>query len=135
MQLNSKAVTIRSDLDIAAARTTVRGIARTIGFNAVDQARIATAVSELARNILNYAGSGHIIIHEVEQGERKGIQIEAVDQGPGIADVNKALQEGYSTSGGTGMGLPGARRLMNEFNVQTAPGAGTTITCLKWLGG
>lgn len=128
----SKAAVIRSDLDIVIARTLARDTAKSIGFGAIDQARIATAVSELARNIFLYAGTGSVTVREVERTGRKGIEIVCEDQGPGIGDLDLAMQDGYTTSRGMGMGLPGAKRLMDEFTVNTKLGEGTTIVCRKW---
>jgi serine/threonine-protein kinase RsbT len=127
-----KTAVIRSDLDIVIARTMARDAAKTLGFGAIDQARIATAVSELARNIFLYAGTGNVTVKEIEKIGRKGIEIVCEDQGPGIANVDLVMQDGYSTSRGMGMGLPGAKRLMDEFNIRSQEGVGTTITCRKW---
>lgn len=107
----AKAAVIRSDLDIVIARTLARDTAKAVGFGPIDQARIATAVSELARNIFLYAGSGSVTVRELEQGSRKGMEIVCEDQGPGIQNIDVAMQDGYSTSRGMGMGLPGAKRL------------------------
>lgn len=128
----AKAAVIRSDLDIVIARTLARDTAKSLGFGPIDQARIATAVSELARNIFLYAGTGSVTVREVERNSRKGIEIVCEDQGPGIPDISVAMQDGYSTSRGMGMGLPGAKRLMDEFDIRTQDGVGTTITCRKW---
>jgi serine/threonine-protein kinase RsbT len=128
----AKAAVIRSDLDIVIARTLARDTAKSLGFGPIDQARIATAVSELARNIFLYAGSGSVTVREIDRGTRRGIEIVCEDQGPGISDIDLSLQDGYSTSRGMGMGLPGAKRLMDEFDIQTQAGVGTTITCRKW---
>lgn len=127
-----KVAAIRSDLDIVIARTLARDTAKLLGFGAIDQARIATAVSELARNIFLYAGSGSVTVREIERTGRRGIEIICEDQGPGIADVAVVMQDGYSTSRGMGMGLPGAKRLMDEFDITSSEGVGTTITCRKW---
>jgi serine/threonine-protein kinase RsbT len=127
-----KAAVIRSDLDIVIARTLARDTAKALGFGAIDQARIATAVSELARNIFLYAGTGSVTVREVAKGGRKGIEIVCEDQGPGISDMDMAMQDGYTSSRGMGMGLPGAKRLMDEFDVHSQQGVGTTITCRKW---
>ncbi|MFP4438153.1 MAG: anti-sigma regulatory factor [Chloroflexaceae bacterium] len=128
----AKAAVIRSDLDIVIARTLARDTAKALGFGAIDQARIATAVSELARNIFLYAGTGSITVREVERQSRKGIEIVCEDQGPGIPDIDLVMQDGYSTSRGMGMGLPGAKRLMDEFDIRSHEGEGTTIVCRKW---
>ncbi|HMO55802.1 MAG TPA: anti-sigma regulatory factor [Roseiflexaceae bacterium] len=127
-----KVAPIRSDLDIVIARTLARDTAKQLGFSAIDQARIATAVSELARNIFLYAGSGSVSVRELDRAGRKGIEIICEDEGPGIADISVVMQDGYSTSRGMGMGLPGARRLMDEFDIRSQEGVGTTITCRKW---
>lgn len=128
----AKAAVIRSDLDIVIARTMARDAARSLGFGAIDQARIATAVSELARNIFLYAGTGSVTVREIDRNGRKGIEIICEDQGPGIANIDLVMQDGYSTSRGMGMGLPGAKRLMDEFDIRSQEGSGTTITCRKW---
>lgn len=127
-----KAAVIRSDLDIVIARTLARDTAKTLGFGAIDQARIATAVSELARNIFLYAGTGTVTVREVERGGRKGIEVICEDQGPGITNIDLVMRDGYSTSRGMGMGLPGAKRLMDEFDIRSQEGVGTTIICRKW---
>lgn len=125
-------VAIRSDLDIVLARSAAREVAKRLGFGAIDQARIATAVSELARNIFLYAGSGTVSVRPLERRGRPGIEIICEDQGPGIADIALVMQDGYSTSRGMGMGLPGAKRLMDEFELCSQVGVGTTVTCRKW---
>ena len=127
-----KAAVIRSDLDIVIARTLARDTAKSLGFGAIDQARIATAVSELARNIFLYAGTGTVTVREVERNGRKGVEVICEDQGPGIANIDLVMQDGYSTSRGMGMGLPGAKRLMDEFDIRSQEGVGTTIICRKW---
>jgi serine/threonine-protein kinase RsbT len=125
-------VTIRGDVDIVAARTKARDIARKVGFGPVDQARIATAISELARNIVQYAGTGSISTAIVENGSHKGIECCIEDKGPGIEHVELAMKDGYTTSGGMGMGLSGASRLMDEFHIESQVGQGTKIVCRKW---
>jgi serine/threonine-protein kinase RsbT len=107
-------------------------MASQLPFTPGDLAVMATAVSELARNILNYAGEGEIVVAVAPDGRRTGIVVVARDAGPGIADPELAMQDGYSTSQGLGLGLPGTRRLMDEFALVTAPGAGTTVTAKKW---
>ena len=126
-------VDIYTEWDIVAARQLGRNEAKNIGFGTVDQARITTAISELARNIYLYAGKGNIKINELYENNLYGISIIASDEGPGIADLRKVMNDGYSTSGGLGAGMPGVRRLMDEFNVQSEKGVGTTITAVKWL--
>ena len=127
-----KAAVIRSDLDIVIARTLARDTAKNLGFGAIDQARIATAVSELARNIFLYAGTGTVTVREIERTGRKGLEVICEDQGPGIANIDLVMRDGYSTSRGMGMGLPGAKRLMDEFDIRSEEGVGTTIICRKW---
>jgi len=126
------AITIASDVDVVSARQHGRELAAQVGFTPGDQTVIAAAISEIARNILNYARRGAITFRTVMDGDRSGIIIVASDQGPGIPDVPRAMQDGYSTSGGLGLGLPGAKRLMDEFDVVSAPRQGTTITMKKW---
>jgi serine/threonine-protein kinase RsbT len=123
---------VRSDADVVIARQRGREIASLLGFSASDLALIATAISELARNIVLYAGSGEIEIGHVEQMERRGIEIVARDQGPGIRNIPQAMRDGFSTSGGLGLGLPGVKRLMDEFEIQSRPGRGTTVTVRRW---
>lgn len=128
-------VSIKSDVDVVGARQRGRELAARLGFSAGDQTVIAAAISEVARNILTYARRGDVDLHVVEDGDRPGITIVARDQGPGISDIAQALQDGYSTSGGLGLGLSGARRLMDEFEIVSAPGRGTTVTMKVWRRG
>jgi|SRR5215469_14847063 len=125
-------VAINSDEDIILARKRGRALATEIGFVATDATLIATAISELARNIVSYASKGEVILRVVNGSNRKGLSIIASDNGPGIRDVHQALRDGFSTSGSLGMGLPGVRRLMDEFEVASEPGRGTTVTVKKW---
>jgi serine/threonine-protein kinase RsbT len=125
-------VAINSDQDIVLARQKGRALAIELGFSAVDATFIATAVSELARNILAYARKGEITLRAVQRSNRKGIQVVASDDGPGISDIRQALRDGFSTSGSLGLGLPGVRRLMDEFGIMSQPGQGTTVTVKKW---
>lgn len=125
-------VTISADADIVTARQEGRALAARIGFSSSEQIFIATAISEAARNILQYAGSGEIVLDHIRDSTREGIQIVARDQGPGIQDVQRAMEDGYSTSGGLGLGLPGIKRLMSELQVSSIPGKGTTVTIKKW---
>ncbi|HWP82857.1 MAG TPA: anti-sigma regulatory factor [Bacteroidota bacterium] len=126
-------IPIRSDLDIIQARQQGRTIAAEVGFNGSDLTVIATAISELARNILKYASVGEIIICPIHQSSRQGIMVVAKDEGPGIVDISQALRDGYTTSQGLGLGLPGTRRLMDEFDIVSVVGKGTTVTVKKWL--
>ena len=124
--------TIRSDLDVVTARTSARDVARTIGFVGMDQARIATTVSELARNIFLYAGMGHVTVCHIEQHGRNGIELIFEDHGPGIENIEQYRKPASTIPTGAGMGLPGAQRLMDEFEIYSKKGLGTTIICRKW---
>lgn len=126
-------VAVGSDADIISARQQGRELAVRIGFTASELALIATAISELARNVLTYAGRGEIVVEAVNTGARRGIVLVARDEGPGIANVEQAMQDGFSTGGGLGLGLPGVGRLMDELEVVSAPGQGTTVTARRWL--
>ncbi|WP_164671076.1 anti-sigma regulatory factor [Virgibacillus doumboii] len=126
-------VTIKEEWDIVAARQLGRDIARKTGFGSVDQARIATAISELARNIYLYAGDGQICFEVIDTLEQKGMCILSMDKGPGIQDISQVMEDGYSTSGGLGAGLPGVKRLMDEFDVRSDSGNGTEIKAVKWV--
>lgn len=126
-------IEIYTEWDIVAARQLGRNEAKRVGFGTVDQARITTAISELARNIYLYAGKGKIEIERLLVNDIAGITIIASDEGPGIRDVRKVMEDGFSTSGGLGAGMPGVGRLMDEFKIETEPGLGTRITVTKWL--
>lgn len=126
-------VLIEREEDVIVARSKGRELAKEMGFGVVDQARIPTAISELARNILVHAGSGVIRIREIEAGSRRGMEIAAEDHGPGIEDVELALTEGYTTSTGLGLGLPGAKRLTDEMEIRSKIGEGTVVVARKWL--
>lgn len=123
---------IENELDIIAARRRAKEVAEELGFSTVDQVRIATAISELARNIVLYAKEGSIVVRALREGDRQGLEILVADNGPGIANVELAMTDGYSTSGGLGAGLPGARRLMDTFRVDSQLGQGTKIVARKW---
>ena len=125
-------IPIAADVDVVTARQRGREVAVQAGFSSGDQTVIAAAISEIARNILMYAKRGEIALAVEQNGERQGVIVVARDQGPGIRDVPRAMQDGYSTSGGLGLGLPGARRLMDDFEVTSQPGKGTTVTMKKW---
>jgi serine/threonine-protein kinase RsbT len=126
-------IPIRSDADIVAARQAGRELAARLGFSRTELTLIATAVSEVARNIVRFADVGQIVVELLEQ-PRRGVQVTARDSGPGIPDVDEALRDGYSTYNGLGLGLPGARRLMDEFAIVSEIGRGTTVTMTKWCG-
>jgi serine/threonine-protein kinase RsbT len=125
-------VPIRSERDILAARRAGRELAAGLGFSDIQQIELATAISEIARNTVVYAGSGEMKFGVVSDGARTGVRVIATDVGPGIADIGSAMHDGYSTGGGLGLGLPGAKRLMDGFEVVSALGAGTTVTMTKW---
>jgi serine/threonine-protein kinase RsbT len=125
-------VPITSDENIVTARQRGRAIAAQLGFSSTDLVLITTAISELARNILLYAKSGEILLESVTDNGRQGIIVVAQDRGPGIANVDKAMQAGYSTSGNLGLGLPGVRRLMDEVKILSRLGEGTKVTATKW---
>ncbi|GAE28900.1 anti-sigma regulatory factor [Halalkalibacter hemicellulosilyticus] len=130
-------VEIKNEWGIVAARQAGRTLSKEVGFGSVDQARITTAISELARNIYLYAKRGEICIQKVEKksqmAKKYGIRVIAKDNGPGIPDVRQVMTDGFTTSGGMGAGLPGVKRLMDEFTIDSNEGEGTTITTVKWL--
>ncbi|MCM3612327.1 anti-sigma regulatory factor [Planomicrobium okeanokoites] len=130
---NQSSVEIQTEWDIVAARQLGRNVAKELGFGTVDQARITTAISELARNIYLYAGQGRIEIQRLTENGINGILIIAADNGPGIPDIRKVMEDGFSTSGGLGAGLPGVKRLMDDFKIETTLGEGTDIRATKWL--
>ena len=124
-------ISITRESDIVVARQTGRALAAELGFSSCDQTLVATAISEIARNIINYAIKGELLLSVVKNGQQ-GISITASDEGPGIRNIEQALQNGYSSSGSLGLGLPGAKRLMDEFEIESQPGKGTTIRMKKW---
>ena len=126
-------VPVASYVDIITARRQGRAIAESLGFSASDLTIIATAISEVARNIVEYAGSGEVTIVIARERNHRGVTIVVRDAGPGIADVNLVMRDGFSSGSGLGIGLPGARRLMDEFDIVSALGRGTTVTMTKWL--
>jgi serine/threonine-protein kinase RsbT len=123
---------INSDQDIVLARQKGRALAMELGFTSGDATLIATAISELARNIVSYARKGEIVLRMINNVDRRGLSITASDEGPGIPDIRQALRDGFSTSGSLGMGLPGVRRLMDEFEINSQPGQGTVVAVKKW---
>jgi serine/threonine-protein kinase RsbT len=118
--------------DIIKARQLVRDSAIAQGLSLVDQTKLVTAASEIARNTVVHGGGGEMRLETLNDGTRRGIRITFSDQGPGIADIALAMKDGYSTAGGLGLGLGGTKRLVNEFNIESAPGNGTTVTILRW---
>lgn len=129
---NEITIQIASELDIVSCRKAVRDMAIKQGFGLTDQTRLVTAASELARNIVLYAGTGEMVLSVIIEESRKGMRLVFEDNGPGL-DVDEVLTPGFSTSRGLGMGLPGAKRLMDEFKLQSEKGKGTTVTITKWM--
>jgi serine/threonine-protein kinase RsbT len=125
-------VRIDSDADLVTARAEGRAMAERLGFPAPDPTLIATAISEVARNIVVHVGQGEIVLRPFEERDRYGLVVVADDEGPGIRDVDAAIRDDYSGRGGLGLGLPGARRLMDDFEIVSAPDTGTTVTMRKW---
>ena len=128
----SVTVAVAADIDVVSARRQGRILAEQLGFSVSEATLVATAISELARNIVLYAGNGQITVGRIDGDGRCGITIVATDRGPGIADTALATNAGYSTSGGLGLGLPGVRRIMDEFQIESEPGRGTTVKVIKW---
>jgi serine/threonine-protein kinase RsbT len=124
---------VRSSHDIVIVRQVVRSWAIEIGFNLVEQTKIVTAASELARNTIDHGGGGTARLQSVRDGGRSGLRLTFEDKGPGIVDLNLALKDGYTTGGGLGLGLSGARRLSNEFDIVSRPGEGTRVTITRWI--
>ncbi len=125
-------MSIQSSADIVMVRQAVRKLAVELGFSLVDQTKIVTAASELARNTLDYGGGGTVQLEGLQEGIRKGLRLTFEDSGPGIPDIDLALKDGYTTGGGLGMGLSGTKRLVNEFDIVSRVGEGTRITIAKW---
>jgi serine/threonine-protein kinase RsbT len=130
--LVSEEKSIRSSEDVVAVRQAVRRRAVELGFNLVDQTKIVTAASELARNTVTYGGGGVVRLEGIEEGARRGLRLVFEDQGPGIPDIELAMKDGYTTGDGLGLGLSGARRLSNEFAIDSRVGEGTRITIIRW---
>ncbi len=125
-------VVIASESDIVAARRAARDVATRMGFGITDVTRIITAAAELARNVYRYAGSGTMRWQQLDAAGKVGLELVFEDHGPGIADIEEVMQEGYSTSKGLGMGLPGSKRLMDEMEIHSKPGEGTVVIVRKW---
>ena len=128
----SDVVPVRSEQDIVLARQSVRKIAQGLGFGIVDQTKIVTAASELARNTVIYGQGGEMRWETLEDGGRRGLRLHFVDQGPGIEDISRALTDGWTSGSGLGLGLSGAKRLVNDFEIESAPGRGTRVTITRW---
>ena len=130
--MNEFRVAIEREADIVLARQAGRQLAASLGFSTTEQTLIATAISEVARNIVVYAVHGEIVLAEAADGGRVGIQVTAIDHGPGIDNTDHAMRDGFSTRNSLGLGLPGARRLMDDFDLESEVGHGTTVTMRKW---
>jgi serine/threonine-protein kinase RsbT len=125
---------VRGSADVVTVRHLVRRWAVELGFTLVEQTKIVTAASELARNMIDYGGGGTLLLESLEDGIRKGLRLTFEDRGPGIADIQAALRDGFTTGGGMGLGLGGSKRLSNEFDIRSAPGEGTRVTITRWKG-
>ena len=125
-------IPIKADVDVVTARQRARVLVSGLRFSISELTLIATAISEVARNIVTYAGRGEIVLRIVQRGPRRGLIVIARDQGPGIADITRAMEDGYSTSRSLGLGLPGSKRLMDEFELASELGKGTEVTMTKW---
>lgn len=130
--LRSESMPVRTATDLVQARQRTRALSGELGFSLVDQTKIVTAASELARNMMDYGKGGEITFELLQDGGRKGLRIVFQDQGPGIPDIEQALRDGFTTGNGMGLGLGGARRLVNDFEIQSAVGAGTRIAITRW---
>jgi serine/threonine-protein kinase RsbT len=131
--LREETLGIQSDADVVRVRQVTRELAVALGFRLVDQTKIVTAASELARNTFVHGGGGAALLEAFEDGARRGLRLTFTDKGPGIADVSRALTDGYTTGSGLGLGLGGAKRLSNEFEISSAPGQGTRVRIIRWL--
>ena len=128
----SETLPVRSSEDVVIVRQRVRAWALQEGFGLIDQTKLVTAASELARNTLAYGGGGSVLIEALSQAGRRGLKLTFEDQGPGIADIERAMQDGYTSGAGLGLGLGGAKRLSNEFEIASRPGEGTRVTIVRW---
>lgn len=125
---------VRTSAELVGVRHRVRSFAVECGFTLVEQTKIVTAASELARNMVDYGGGGTVLLEAIDDGMRKGLRLTFEDKGPGIADIQEALRDGFTSGSGMGLGLGGAKRLSNEFDIQSAPGRGTRIVIARWRG-
>jgi len=130
--LRQETLPLRTSVDVVAARQRVRAVAAELRFSLVDQTKLVTAASELARNTVEHGKGGEVRLEVVENPPRQGLRLVFEDRGPGIADVGLALRDGYTTGGGLGLGLGGAKRLVNEFDIESAPGRGTRVVAVRW---
>ena len=132
--LRTERLSVTGESEIVATRQLVRSLATSLGFTLVEQTKIVTAASELARNTVQYGGGGTPVVDVLEDGGRRGIRLTFSDEGPGIPDIEKAMRDGYTTGGGLGLGLSGSRRLMNELTIESQVGRGTTVVATRWRG-
>ena len=132
ISLNKETIKVASEQDVVLIRQRLKEYATKIGMSLLNQTKLITAASELVRNIIVYARQGEVSIEVVSDRIQTGIKVIFKDKGPGIADINKAMQDGYSTARSMGLGLPGAKRLVNYFDIQSTPGHGTTVTIIRW---
>lgn len=132
ISLKQETVPIANSSDVVLARQKVRQWATEMKFTLVDQTKLVTAASELARNALDHGKGGHMVIEKVENSSKSGLKLVFEDRGPGIADINVALRDGFTTGGGMGLGLGGSRRLVNDFHIDSEPGKGTRVTVVRW---
>jgi serine/threonine-protein kinase RsbT len=130
--VNIETISVADSGDIVAVRHAVRRRAVEINLSLVDQTKIVTAASELARNMLLYGGGGKVTLEPLQEGVRRGLRVQFIDAGPGIPDVDLAMRDGFTTGKGMGLGLGGAKRLVNEFSIESAPGKGTCVTITRW---
>ncbi|WP_295119982.1 anti-sigma regulatory factor [uncultured Chitinophaga sp.] len=133
--LSKDAMAIQKEQDVVPFRNRVKEYAVKIGMSLVNQTKLITAASELVRNMLKYGGGGSTLIEVISKGRENGIRLTFADKGPGIKDIPLAMQDGYSTGKSLGLGLPGAKRLVSEFDIKSTPGKGTTVTVIKWKNG
>ena len=131
---DSETVSVRGSAEVVSVRHLVRRHAVELGFNLVEQTKIVTAASELARNMVDYGGGGTVRIEPLDDGIRRGLRLTFEDRGPGIPNINDAMRDGYTTGNGLGLGLGGAKRLSNEFEIRSTPGEGTRVTIVRWKG-
>jgi len=130
--VNSDSLDLKAESDIVRARQVVRQFAQTAAFSLVDQTKVVTAASELARNTVKHGGGGVMTVDELLDGSRRGVRVCFADTGPGIADMSLAMTDGWTSGGGLGLGLTGSKRLSNEFEIESAPGQGTRVTIVRW---
>lgn len=133
--LNKQEVAVQREQDVVPFRNMVKEYAVKVGMSILNQTKLVTAASELVRNMLKYGGGGIVLIEMVTNGRDNGVRLQFIDKGPGIADMALAMKDGYSTGKSLGLGLPGTKRIVNEFDIKSAPGEGTTVSVIKWKNG